>query len=182
MHSVLRANRHKESGSSGTEKRCLVLGAGLVSEPLIEFLHRDPSLSITLGNLHINLPYISLICINHFQKNSKLSIPNLWAASGKSSLPFASQHVFEVLYFFKYPWKHSVGSNETEAETVAFHKEVNYIPQQRVHVMLSIHPQVLSKWKDKKVDSHDFWQEGNRLLRILPSPITSENFQTMPSP
>nr|XP_018915119.1 PREDICTED: alpha-aminoadipic semialdehyde synthase, mitochondrial [Bemisia tabaci] len=45
------ANRHKESGSSGTEKRCLVLGAGLVSEPLIEFLHRDPSLSITLGSL-----------------------------------------------------------------------------------------------------------------------------------
>lgn len=44
-------SRHKaDSGSTGDMKRVLVLGAGRVCSPLIDYLHRDPRLHITLAS------------------------------------------------------------------------------------------------------------------------------------
>ena len=44
-------SRQKTEGELGgdTEKRVLVLGAGFVSAPLVEYLHREKSIAITVG-------------------------------------------------------------------------------------------------------------------------------------
>jgi alpha-aminoadipic semialdehyde synthase len=36
-----------------SNKKVLILGAGYVSEPVVEYLSRDPTISVTLGNLNI---------------------------------------------------------------------------------------------------------------------------------
>ncbi|KAL1117383.1 hypothetical protein AAG570_004709, partial [Ranatra chinensis] len=43
-------SKHKADGSSGDMKRVLVLGAGFVSGPVLEYLHRDPKILITAGS------------------------------------------------------------------------------------------------------------------------------------
>ncbi|XP_055612755.1 alpha-aminoadipic semialdehyde synthase, mitochondrial isoform X1 [Uranotaenia lowii] len=43
-------SRHKTEGSSVGKKRVLVLGAGFVSAPLVEYLHREGNVSIKVGS------------------------------------------------------------------------------------------------------------------------------------
>ncbi|EAT33010.1 AAEL014734-PA [Aedes aegypti] len=43
-------SRHKTEGSSLGKKRVLVLGAGFVSAPLVEYLHRESNVSIKVGS------------------------------------------------------------------------------------------------------------------------------------
>ncbi|XP_055542095.1 alpha-aminoadipic semialdehyde synthase, mitochondrial [Wyeomyia smithii] len=43
-------SRHKTEGCSTSKKRVLVLGAGFVSAPLVEYLHRESNVSIKVGS------------------------------------------------------------------------------------------------------------------------------------
>ena len=54
----------EESSNVAIKQRVLVLGAGLVSGPLVEYLTRDKSLKLTAGMIlkSLNFFYLSLIC------------------------------------------------------------------------------------------------------------------------
>jgi hypothetical protein len=50
-----RGSRHKVSGPDGEAptNKVIVLGAGMVSAPLVEYLHRGNDLNITVGELKV---------------------------------------------------------------------------------------------------------------------------------
>lgn len=64
-----RSSRHKVPGSVGEApaSRVIVLGAGMVSAPLVEYLHRGKNLNITVGE-------------SQFRVNGSYSL-NIWSRS-----------------------------------------------------------------------------------------------------
>jgi hypothetical protein len=50
-----RGSRHKVSGPDGETpiNKVIVLGAGMVCAPLVEYLHRGNDLNITVGELNV---------------------------------------------------------------------------------------------------------------------------------
>ena len=50
------SSRHKIMGGSNTSKRALILGAGFVSAPVVDYLTRDDKVAVTVGRWSISDP------------------------------------------------------------------------------------------------------------------------------
>jgi alpha-aminoadipic semialdehyde synthase len=54
---ALREKRRTQQKVVSSSKNVLILGAGYVSEPVVEYLQRDHNISVTLGRSIVSNPY-----------------------------------------------------------------------------------------------------------------------------
>jgi len=62
-HFIMRRSAHKAALRQG-EKRVLILGAGYVARPAIEYLSRDENTIVTIGLFNISLVFETWVLLN----------------------------------------------------------------------------------------------------------------------